>query len=56
MISAGLDPDDELAQGYTDSDGRFALQGDETELTTIDVQLKIYHNCNNELKVLIFFI
>lgn len=26
-------------EGYTDSDGRFALQGDTSELTTIDVQV-----------------
>ncbi|KAI6184095.1 hypothetical protein M3Y97_00559700 [Aphelenchoides bicaudatus] len=46
----GLDPDDEMSAGYTDSDGRFHLQGDETELTTIDPQLKIYHKCNHAPK------
>jgi len=42
----GLDPDDQLDEGYTDANGEFQLQGDETELTTIDPELKIYHDCN----------
>ncbi|KAI6235187.1 hypothetical protein M3Y95_00024500 [Aphelenchoides besseyi] len=40
-----LDPDDELDAGYTKEDGTFFLSGDETELSTIDPQLKIYHSC-----------
>ena len=35
--------------GYTDEDGRFQLYGDETEFSTIDPVLKIYHDCNDEL-------
>jgi len=46
----GPDPDDELASGYTDSDGRFTLKGDTRELTTIDPYLKIYHDCNDGVK------
>ncbi|KHN75484.1 Transthyretin-like protein 46 [Toxocara canis] len=48
-ISSGLDPDDEMDSGYTDEHGEFSLSGDETELTTIDPQLKIYHECNKGL-------
>ncbi|KAI6188438.1 hypothetical protein M3Y98_00355000 [Aphelenchoides besseyi] len=45
----GPDPDDTLDQGYTDSSGQFDLSGDTTEMTTIDVNLKIYHDCNDDL-------
>jgi hypothetical protein len=31
----------------TDSNGRFQISGKTTELTTIDVQLKIFHDCND---------
>uniref|UniRef100_A0A7E4URY2 Transthyretin-like family protein n=1 Tax=Panagrellus redivivus TaxID=6233 RepID=A0A7E4URY2_PANRE len=42
----GPDPDDLLATGNTDANGRFQLSGSETELTTIDPRLKVYHNCD----------
>ncbi len=45
---AGLDPDDELDAGYTDAGGKFELKGDTRELTPIDVQLKIYHDCYDD--------
>ncbi|KAI6184096.1 hypothetical protein M3Y97_00559800 [Aphelenchoides bicaudatus] len=61
----GPDPDDDLDSGYTDMrlditnellsrsqilfSGNFELAGDTTELTTIDVHLKIYHDCNDAL-------
>ncbi|KAI6235189.1 Transthyretin-like protein 46 [Aphelenchoides besseyi] len=32
-----------------DSSGQFDLSGDTTEMTTIDVNLKIYHDCNDDL-------
>uniref|UniRef100_A0A0M3IZE1 Transthyretin-like family protein n=1 Tax=Anisakis simplex TaxID=6269 RepID=A0A0M3IZE1_ANISI len=43
----GPDPDDLLAQGYTDNQGQFHLQGGESELTTIDPVFKIYHDCDD---------
>ncbi|KAI1732057.1 transthyretin-like family domain-containing protein [Ditylenchus destructor] len=42
----GIDPDDELDATYTDSNGIFEVKGDTRELTNIDPQLKIYHDCN----------
>ncbi|CAB3399538.1 unnamed protein product [Caenorhabditis bovis] len=43
----GPDPDDDLGRGYTNADGAFELNGNTTELTTIDPHLKIYHDCND---------
>lgn len=45
----GPDPDDDLENGYTDENGSFELSGDTKEVTTIDVHLKIYHDCNDIL-------
>lgn len=42
----GPDPDDELDSAYTDSAGRFELSGSTMELTNIDPELRIYHDCN----------
>jgi len=42
----GPDPDDLLDSGYTAADGSFALQGDTIELTNIDPEVRIYHDCN----------
>uniref|UniRef100_A0AC34R187 Transthyretin-like protein n=1 Tax=Panagrolaimus sp. JU765 TaxID=591449 RepID=A0AC34R187_9BILA len=42
----GPDPDDLMAQGTTDMNGRFQLSGTESELTNIDPRLKIYHTCD----------
>ena len=41
------DPDDLLSTVYTDSQGRFTIQGTENELTTISPVVKFYHTCNN---------
>ncbi|KAI6188439.1 hypothetical protein M3Y98_00355100 [Aphelenchoides besseyi] len=41
----GPDPDDLLGQVRTDSDGSFSLHGDTLELTPIDPELRIYHEC-----------
>uniref|UniRef100_A0A0R3RYS4 Transthyretin-like family protein n=1 Tax=Elaeophora elaphi TaxID=1147741 RepID=A0A0R3RYS4_9BILA len=49
---SGPDPDDLLSQGYTDEQGMFNLQGDTAELTTIDPVFKVYHDCDDNLKVL----
>uniref|UniRef100_A0AC34GUV8 Transthyretin-like family protein n=1 Tax=Panagrolaimus sp. ES5 TaxID=591445 RepID=A0AC34GUV8_9BILA len=42
------DLDDLMDEGVTDSQGRFLLRGHETELTTIDPKLNVYHDCNDE--------
>lgn len=42
----GPDPDDMLDSKYTDSAGRFELSGSTMELTNIDPELRIYHDCN----------
>ncbi|TMS33732.1 hypothetical protein L596_001436 [Steinernema carpocapsae] len=42
------DFDDLMAEGRSNADGEFDLQGNETEWTTIDPKLNIYHNCNDE--------
>ncbi|KAI6179043.1 Matrix metalloproteinase [Aphelenchoides besseyi] len=59
------DPDDLMAEGRSDKDGKFALSGSETEISQIDVKVKfngfilkltlmfwvnIYTNCNDETK------
>uniref|UniRef100_F1LG97 Transthyretin-like protein 5 n=1 Tax=Ascaris suum TaxID=6253 RepID=F1LG97_ASCSU len=45
-----VDLDDLMAEGKSDANGTFYLSGTETELTTIDPKLNIYHNCNDERK------
>ena len=37
-----------MDEGVTDSQGRFLLRGHETEITTIDPKLNVYHDCNDE--------
>lgn len=32
---------------YTDSGGKFDLQGNSYELSTIDPEVRIYHDCND---------
>jgi hypothetical protein len=45
--SSGPDVDDLMGQTSTDAKGRFQVSGKTSELTTIDVQLKIYHDCDD---------
>ncbi|KAE9556456.1 hypothetical protein FO519_000341 [Halicephalobus sp. NKZ332] len=45
----GIDTDDLMASGKTDSQGRFELSGYSHEFTTIDPKLNIYHDCNDGL-------
>ena len=40
-----------MADGKTDSDGRFELKGSASELTTIDPILKVYHDCDDGIMV-----
>ncbi|CAB3396482.1 unnamed protein product [Caenorhabditis bovis] len=47
---SGPDPDDLLAQGYTDSNGDFKLEGGTAELTPIDPIFKVYHDCDDGIK------
>lgn len=50
-IILGPDPDDLLDQGYTDENGDFLLKGDTVELTPIDPVFKVYHDCDDGIKV-----
>ncbi|VDM72792.1 unnamed protein product [Strongylus vulgaris] len=47
----GPDPDDLLDQGYTDANGEFQLSGGTAELTPIDPVFKVYHDCDDGIKV-----
>lgn len=40
-----------MDEGKTDKDGKFHLQGSETEITTIDPKLNVYHDCDDENNV-----
>ncbi|VDN05616.1 unnamed protein product [Thelazia callipaeda] len=42
--------DELLAQGKTDSQGFFQLQGSTKEITTIDPKVNVYHDCEDEFK------
>ncbi|KHN75277.1 Transthyretin-like protein 46 [Toxocara canis] len=46
----GLDHDELLDESVTDSRGYFELNGHTSELTNIDPFIKVYHDCNDELK------
>lgn len=50
-ITLGPDPDDELDAGYTDGSGMFQLSGGTAELTPIDPVFKVYHDCDDGIKV-----
>ncbi|MGH4034147.1 transthyretin-like family protein [Actinomycetota bacterium Odt1-20B] len=43
----GIDPDDLMAETRTDSRGHFQLQGYTHEITTIEPNVNIYHDCND---------
>uniref|UniRef100_A0A0N4Z3B5 Transthyretin-like family protein n=1 Tax=Parastrongyloides trichosuri TaxID=131310 RepID=A0A0N4Z3B5_PARTI len=43
----GPDSDDLLDSAYTDINGSFYLSGHAYELTNIDVEVHIHHDCNN---------
>jgi len=45
----GPDLDDKMGETKTDKKGRFQVSGKTTEITTIDVQLKIYHDCDDNM-------
>ncbi|CAD5232721.1 unnamed protein product [Bursaphelenchus xylophilus] len=42
-----LDADDLMAEGHTGPSGVFYLNGTTFELTSIEPELRIYHDCNN---------
>ncbi|OZC09252.1 Transthyretin-like family protein [Onchocerca flexuosa] len=43
----GPNPDDLMDSCQTDSGGKFDLQGNSYELSTIDPEIRIYHDCND---------
>jgi len=43
----GPNPDDQLDAGYTNNNGEFQLAGEESEATSIDTVVKIYHDCDD---------
>uniref|UniRef100_A0A1I7Z457 Transthyretin-like family protein n=1 Tax=Steinernema glaseri TaxID=37863 RepID=A0A1I7Z457_9BILA len=43
----GPDPDDLLDSVYTKTNGEFFLSGGTMELTNIDPEIRIYHDCND---------
>uniref|UniRef100_A0A158PCC1 Transthyretin-like family protein n=1 Tax=Angiostrongylus cantonensis TaxID=6313 RepID=A0A158PCC1_ANGCA len=43
----GVDADDLMASGKTNSNGEFELRGYTEEFTPIDPKLNIYHDCND---------
>lgn len=43
----GPDPDDILDQKTTDEEGNFELSGSSMELTPIDPEIRIFHDCND---------
>ncbi|KIH56380.1 Transthyretin-like family protein [Ancylostoma duodenale] len=45
------DPDDTLDTVVTKADGVFSVSGYASELTIIDPELRIYHDCNDHGKV-----
>ena len=47
----GPDQDDVLDSKLTNAEGFFEVKGTTRELTTIDVHLKIYHDCNDGVTV-----
>ncbi|KAK0396676.1 hypothetical protein QR680_001809 [Steinernema hermaphroditum] len=47
----GPDPDDLLDSTYTSDEGIFLLKGGTMELTDIDPEIRIYHDCNDHGKV-----
>lgn len=51
LFISGPDPDDLLDQGYTSATGEFKLEGGTSELTSIDPVFKIYHDCDDGIKV-----
>ncbi|KAK6745740.1 hypothetical protein RB195_012078 [Necator americanus] len=45
------DPDDTLDNMFTKADGLFSVSGSASELTPIDPELRIYHDCNDHGKL-----
>ncbi|CDW52890.1 Mediator of RNA polymerase II transcription subun it 22 [Trichuris trichiura] len=47
LIDIDTGPDDVMDEKYTDSNGKFHVDGQTEEITSIDPVLKIYHDCND---------
>uniref|UniRef100_A0A914E0Q5 Transthyretin-like protein 46 n=1 Tax=Acrobeloides nanus TaxID=290746 RepID=A0A914E0Q5_9BILA len=44
------DSDDLLDEKYTDINGEFVLDGTTRELTNIEPELRIFHDCNDDIR------
>lgn len=51
MNIAVPNPDDLLDSGYTNETGAFSLKGSSSELSDIDPEVRIFHDCNDLDKV-----
>lgn len=40
-----------MAEGLSDENGEFFVNGTDTEITQIDPKINIYHNCEDEAVV-----
>ena len=49
------DSDDLLDEKYTDINGEFILDGTTRELTNIEPELRIFHDCNDDIRVKFYF-
>lgn len=49
--TSGIGFDTLLAEGKTDENGNFELQGHTVDLTSLDPKLDIFHNCDNGILV-----
>ncbi|VDP39936.1 unnamed protein product [Soboliphyme baturini] len=47
----GLDSDDLMAEGRTDQNGGFLLNGTESEITNIDPVIEVFTDCNRSKKL-----
>ncbi|VDN27082.1 unnamed protein product [Gongylonema pulchrum] len=47
FLLEGLDTDDFMAKGKTDSQGHFRISGHINEISPIDPKINIYHDCND---------
>ena len=43
-----------MAEGLSNEEGEFHLEGVDTEWTTIDPKINIYHNCQDEAVVSLY--
>lgn len=51
VLHLGVDADDLMAEGRSDTDGYFYLTGNTQEFTPIDPKFNIYHDCEDSIMV-----